>query len=305
MIAGMTELNYNHLRYLWAVVREGGVSAASRALHVSQPTVSAQLRAFERSVGEPLFHRTGHKLVLTDAGRVVHRYAQEIFSLGGELEAWLAGRAPSTLPGRLRVGIADVVPKLIAHHVLQPALELDGGAVALSCFEGKPSALFAQLATYELDAVISDVPVEPQHNVRAFNHLLGESGVTFFAHPDDAPRLRAGFPHSLGEAACLLPTASTAVRRELDRWFASQDVRPRTAAEFEDSALLKVFGAEGLGAFAAPSVIEADVKEQYGVHVIGRIPEVRERFYVVTVERRVQNHAVAALVKAARERLFD
>lgn len=302
----MAELNYNHLRYLWAVVREGGVSAASRALHVSQPTVSAQLRALEKSVGEPLFHRTGRKLVLTDAGRVVFRYAQEIFSLGEELEGWLAGREPTFLPGRLRVGIADVVPKLVAHHILAPAVDLGGTEeVALSCFEGKPAALFAQLATYELDAVISDVPVEPQHNVRAFNHLLGESGITFFAHPEDAPGLRKGFPGSLGDAACLLPTVNTAIRRDLDRWFASQEIRPRTVAEFEDSALLKVFGAEGLGAFTAPSVIEADVKEQYGVDAIGRIDEVRERFYVVTVERRVQNHAVAALVKAARERLFD
>ena len=300
----MAELNYNHLRYLWAVVREGGVSAASRALHVSQPTVSAQLRALERTVGEPLFHRTGRSLVLTETGRVVFRYAQEIFSLGSELEGWIDGRSSETVAGRLRVGIADVVPKLVAHHVLQPALVAGGDEIALTCFEGKPPALFAQLATYELDAVISDVPVEPQHNVRAFNHLLGESGLTFFAHPEDAPRLRRGFPQSLSDAACLLPTPNTAVRRDLDRWFASQDIRPRTAAEFEDSALLKVFGADGLGAFTAPTVIEADVKQQYGVHVIGRIEDVRERFYVVTVERRVQNDAVAALVEAARKRLF-
>lgn len=301
----MADLNYHHLRYLWAVVREGGVSAASRALHVSQPTISAQLRALERNLGESLFHRGGRKLVLTDTGRVVFRYAQEIFALGAELEAYVAGREPSGVHARLRVGIADVVPKLVAHHILEPALALEGGEVDLTCFEGKPATLFAQLATYELDAVISDVPLGPQHNVRAFNHLLGESGLTWFAHPEDAPALRKGFPGSLADAACLLPTVNTAVRRDLDRWFTSLDIRPRTVAEFEDSALLKVFGADGIGAFAAPTVIEDDILAQYGVEAIGRISDVRERFYVVSVERRVQNAAVAAIVEAARERLFD
>lgn len=303
MLIAMAELNYNHLRYLWAVVQEGGVSAASRALHVSQPTVSAQVRQLEQSVGEPLFHRKGRGLVLTEAGRVVYRYAQEIFSLGTELEGWIAGRESESVQGRLRVGLADVVPKLIAHRILEPVLAQPD--VALTCFEGKPPTLFSQLATYELDAVISDVPVEPQHNVRAFNHLLGESGQTFFAQPEDAARLRPGFPQSLDEAPCLLPTTSTVVRRDLDRWFASQQIRPRAVAAFEDSALLKVFGARGVGFFAAPTVIEKDVRAQYGVHVIGRVDEVRERFYVVSVERRVQNPAVAVLVAAARQGLFD
>ena len=300
----MHELNYHHLRYLWAVVREGGVSAASRALGVSQPTVSAQLRKLEAQVGAPLFHRTGRSLVLTDRGRVVYRYAQEIFSLGAELEAYLAGRPATVQVGRLRVGIADVVPKLVAHHILRPAVDADAG-LHLTCFEGKPAALFAQLSTYALDAVISDVPVGPQHNVRAFNHLLGESGVTFFAAPEHARALRASFPRSLAEAPCLLPTGNTAVRRDLDRWFVAKEIRPRVLAEFEDSALLKVFGQDGLGVFAAPTIIERDVKQQYGVEAIGRIDDVRERFYVVSVERRVRNEGVAAIVEAARDRLFE
>ena len=300
----MSELNYNHLRYLWAVVREGGVSAASRALRVSQPTVSAQLRKLEEASGEPLFHRGGRTLVLTETGRVVYRYAEEIFSLGSELESVLAGR-PATLQGRLRVGVADVVPKLIAHRILQPALRPTSTDLHLACFEGKPAALFAQLATYALDAVISDVPVGPQHNIRAFNHLLGESGLTFFAPRADAAALRRRFPQSLTGARCLLPTANTAVRRELDRWFVAQGIQPEVVAEFEDSALLKVFGQDGHGVFAAPTVIESDVRVQCQARIIGRTDEVRERFYVVSVERRVRNEAVSALVESARRDLFD
>ena len=300
----MTDLNYNHLRYLWAVVREGGVSAASRALHVSQPTVSAQLRKLEAASREPLFHRGGRGLVLTETGRLVYRYAEEIFGLGDELEEVLAGR-PATLQGRLRVGIADVVPKLIAHRILAPALRASSRDMHLTCYEGKPSALFAELATLGLDAVISDVPVGPQHHVRAFNHLLGESGLTFFACGPRAVPWAQGFPEGLRGAPVLLPTAGTAVRRDLDRWFAAHDLQPEIVAEFEDSALLKVFGRDGLGVFTAPTVIEDDVRAQYDATVLGRTDEVRERFYVVSIERRVRNEGVAALVQSARRDLFD
>ncbi|MDJ0521062.1 MAG: transcriptional activator NhaR [Planctomycetota bacterium] len=300
----MVELNFNHLRYLWAVVREGGVSAASRALNVSQPTVSAQLRKLEAAAGEPLFHRSGRSLVLTDTGRLVYRYAEEIFDLGSELEGVLAGR-PASIQGRLRVGLADVVPKLIAHRILRPAIPDAGSDVHLACFEGKPRELFAQLATYALDAVISDVPVEPQHNIRAFNHLLGESGVTFFACGPLAAELRPAFPESLHQAPALMPTPNTAIRRELDRWYTAKGMQPDVVGEFEDSALQKVFGHDGLGVFTAPSVIEAEVIQQYGAEVIGRTDEVRERFYVISVERRVRNEAVAAIVESARRDLFD
>lgn len=299
----MRDLNYHHLRYVWAVEREGGVSAAARALHVSQPTVSAQLRKLETDLGTPLFHREGRRLVLTETGRLVYRYAEQIFGLGAELEARLAG-TPAPLVSRLRVGIADVIPKLVAHEILRPML-VTGEAVHLTCFEGKPQGLFAQLVTQELDAVISDEPVAAHHHVRAFNHLLGECGVAFYAEAPLAGRLRADFPASLSGAPCYLPTPGTALRHNLDRWFDANDLHPQIEAEFEDSALLKVFGAGGRGIFAAPTIIEEQVCRQYGVERIGRTDDVRERFYVITMERRVRSEAIAALVDSARRTLFD
>jgi LysR family transcriptional activator of nhaA len=299
----MLELNYHHLRYVWAVEREGGVTAAARALHVAQPTVSAQLRTLEADIGTPLFHREGRRLVLTETGRLVYRYAEQIFGLGAELEAHLAGK-PAAVAPRLRVGIADVIPKLVAHEILKPVLRATE-ALQLTCFEGKPQGLFAQLITHDLDAVISDEPVAPHHHVRAFNHLLGECGVAFYAQAPLARRLRPGFPGSLSDAPCYLPTPGTALRRNLDRWLDAHDLHPRIRAEFEDSALLKVFGAAGGGIFAAPTVIEKQVCRQYGVERVGRTEDVRERFYVVTIERRVRSEAVAALVDSARRTLFD
>ena len=303
MIWLMPELNYHHLRYLWAVEREGGVSAAARALHVAQPTVSAQLRTLEADVGTALFHRDGRRLVLTETGRHVYRYAEQIFGLGAELEAWLDGKPASAAP-RLRVGTADVIPKLVAHEILKPVREADPG-LHLTCVEGKPAQLFTDLATHALDAVICDEPIEAHHHVRAFNHLLGACGVAFFAAPALAAELRPGFPASLSGAPCYLPTPSTALRRSLDRWFSENHIQPQVQAEFEDSALLKVFGAEGGAVFAAPTVIEAKVVQQYGVACIGRTDQVRERFFAITIERRVRSEAIAALVDSARRTLFD
>jgi len=297
------DLNYHHLRYVWAVEREGGVTAAARAMRVAQPTVSAQLRKFETNIGTPLFDREGRRLVLTETGRLVYRYAEQIFGLGAELEARLAG-TEAAVASRMRVGVADVIPKLVVHEILKPMLAA-GEAIHLTCFEGKPQGLFAQLVTHELDAVISDEPVAPHHHVRAFNHLLGECGVAFYAEPLLARRLRPGFPDSLSDAPCYLPTPGTALRRRLDRWFGAHDLHPRIEAEFEDSALLKVFGAVGGGIFAAPTVIEEQVCRQFGVERIGRTDDVRERFYVITIERRVRSEAVAALVDSARRTLFD
>ena len=298
----MEWLNYHHLLYFWVVACHGSVTRAAAELRLAQPTVSTQLRTLEEVLGEKLFARTGRRLVLTDVGRLVFRYADEIFGLGRELLETVKGR-PTGQPMRLTVGIADAVPKLIAYRLLRPALT-GAEPVRIICREDKPDRLLAQLAAHGLDLVLSDAPIGPTTKVRAFNHLLGECGVTFFATPALARTCRRGFPRSLGGAPMLLPTDNTALRRSLDDWFESEDIRPRVASEFEDSALLMAFGQAGMGLFPAPSAIERQVRSQYGVVVVGRLDTVRERFYAISGERRLKHPAVVAISEAARQRVF-
>ena len=298
----MEGLNYHHLLYFWVVACHGSVTRAAAELRLAQSTVSTQLRTLEEVLGEKLFARTGRRLVLTDVGRLVFRYADEIFGLGRELLETVKGR-PTGQPMRLTVGIADAVPKLIAYRLLGPALT-GAEPVRIICREDKPDRLLAQLAAHGLDLVLSDAPIGPTTKVRAFNHLLGECGVTFFATPALARTCRRGFPRSLGGAPMLLPTDNTALRRSLDDWFVSEDIRPRVASEFEDSALLMAFGQAGMGLFPAPSAIERQVRSQYGVVVVGRLDTVRERFYAISGERRLKHPAVVAISEAARQRVF-
>jgi LysR family transcriptional activator of nhaA len=295
-------LNYHHLLYFYTVAREGSVTRASEALRLAQPTLSGQIRKLEEALDEKLFERRGRGLVLTEMGEVVYRYAEEIFSLGRELMDTLHGR-PTGRPARLLVGITDVVPKLVCHRLLEAVFTLEE-PVKLVLREGKTDALLADLATQAFDMVIADTPLPPHLRVRAFNHPLGECGVTFFAVPELAARHRRGFPRSLDGAPMLLPTENTALRRSLDQWFESVAVRPRVVAEIEDSALLKVFGQHGRGIFAAPENIAAEIRRQHGVRAVGTASEVRERFYAITVERRIKHPAVAAITEAARTQLF-
>jgi len=298
----MEFLNYHHLRYFWVVAREGGLARASAELRLAQSTVSGQIHSLEHTLGEKLFVRSGRRLVLTEVGRVVYRYADEIFSLGRELQDAVKGR-PVGRPLTLVVGIADVVPKLVARRLLEPALKLPE-PVRLVCREDKPDRLLAELATHNLDIVIADAPVGPSIRVRAFNHLLGECGVVFFATAELASRYRRGFPESLDGAPLLLPTENTTLRRSLDQWFTARGIRPEVVSEFEDSALLKVFGQTGMGIFPASSVIADQVRDQYRVRVVGRLDEVRERFYAISVERRIEHPAVVAIGKEARQKTF-
>jgi len=295
-------LNYHHLLYFWVVAREGGLVPAGKVLRLSHPTLSAQIHALEGELGEQLFIKQGRRLALTEMGRVVYRYADEIFTLGREMLDTLQGRS-SARGLRLDVGIADVVPKLIVRQLLQPALALAEPA-RLICHEDKYEKLLASLALHELDIVISDAPVPPGGSVRAFHHLLGETGISFFGSKPLAARHKRGFPHSLDGAPMLLPLENLTLRRLLNQWFERVGIRPRVVAEFEDSALLQVFGGDGVGVFAAPSVVEAQVIEQYGVQLIGRTDQVRERFYAISVERRLKNPAVVAICDAARHELF-
>ena len=298
----MNWLNYHHLLYFHTVAREGSVVRAAQLLHLTQPTVSGQIKTLEDALGERLFDRVGRRLVLTDVGRLVYRYAEEIFSLGRELMDVLNDR-PSGRPFRLVVGVADVMPKLVVQRLLEPALALPEG-VHLVCREDKTDRLLAALALHELDVVLSDSPMAPGLGVKAFSHLLGESGVTFLARKPLAGKLARQFPASLDQAPMLLPTENTALRRSLDAWFDAQGITPRVGAEFEDSALLKVFGEQGLGVFPVPSVVEAEVCRQHGVAVVGRATGLVERFYAISLEKKLKHPAVVAISDGARRDLF-
>lgn len=298
----MDWINYHHLRYFWVVAREGGLVRAGQVLRLSHPTLSAQIHALEARLGERLFVKSGRRLQLTETGRIVFRYADEIFSLGGEMLDAIAGRATGQ-PVRLDVGVADPVTKLVVQRLLQPALSLPGG-VRIVCREDSHERLLADLALHALDIVIADAPVPAGSPIRAFNHLLGESGVTFFGGRALARRHRARFPGSLDGAPFLLPLEHLPLRRALNQWFDRQGIRPSVVAEIEDSALLKAFGAAGHGLFAAPTVVEAEVVHQHGVQVVGRTDQVRERYYAISVERRLRNPAVVAITDRAREDLF-
>jgi len=296
-------LNYHHLLYFWTVAREGSVSAACEQLNLAQPTISAQLRMLEKSLGVELFDRSRRRMELTETGRVVYRFADDIFTLGRDLIDTVQGR-PSGRPLRLQVGIADVVPKLVAYRILTPAL-VNPESVEIICSEGKPDQLLAQLSIHELDVVISDAPIGSIVSIRGFNHLLGECGVTVFAAPKMAQKYRRRFPQSVAGAPWLVPTSGTVLRRALDHWFSAQEINPWIAGQFEDSALKKIFGQQGMGLFVGPTVIEREICEQYKVRVVGRIDEIREQFYAISMERKIRHPGVLALTESARQEMFS
>lgn len=297
----MTPLNYGHLRYFHAVAHEGSVTAAAEALHVSQPSVSVQIRKLERALGHDLFDRSGRSLTLTPEGKVVLQYADEIFRLGRELEE----TAHSRLEGRpvhLSVGLAATIPNLVALHMLDPAFGLDE-PVRMVVREKRTDRLLADLATHELDLVLADMPIPPTVSVEAFNHPLGDSHVEIFGPPLLAHRVRDDFPRSLDGEPFLLPAEGYALRRSLDSWFADHDIHPRILAEVEDSDLINVLGEAGAGLFAAPAIIADDIRVRYAVEWVGRAEGVKESFYAITADRRIKHPAVVAITEAIRTEL--
>lgn len=296
-------LNYHHLRYFWMVARQGTIARACRLLHLTQPTISGQLRQLEKDLGHKLFDKVGRNLTLTDVGQLVFRYADEIFSLGHELESALHGRLPDRQL-RLVVGTVPTLPKTVVYRLLEPALHLPE-PVHIIYDEGKPDYLLAQLAVHALDVVLSDVPATPLVKVRAFNHLLGECGVSFMGSASLAARYRRRFPRSLDGAPLLLPGENSALRRALDQWFEAEGIQPQVRGEFTDSAVLKVFGSIGRGLFATPTIVEEEVRRQYRVRVVGRVEAIRERFYAISVEKKIRHPAVIAITNAARHKLFS
>ncbi len=299
----MDWLNYHHLLYFWTVAREHSVSKAAVSLHVAQPTVSAQLRALERSLGQKLFDRQGRHLVLTAEGEKVFRYAEEIFSLGRELLQSVKGE-PQHSPRRFRVGVSDALPKLTTYRLLEPALAMQP-SFRLHVRIDKIERLLGELAVHAIDLVVADAPMMPSLRVRAYSHLLGETTVSIFGTADLARSVRRGFPKSLHGAPMLLQTTNTAVRQSLDQWFDVHQIEPMVVGEVEDMAMLQTLGEHGLGLFAAPTVVRREVCRRYKVAWVGEVERVRERFYGISVERRITHPAVRLIADQAKRRLFS
>jgi LysR family transcriptional activator of nhaA len=298
----MQWLNYHHLLYFWVVAKEGSLGAAGKLLRLSSPTLSGQIHKLEDALDAKLFQRRGRRLELTEVGRIAFRYADEIFGLGRELRDVLEGR-PADRPHRLVVGIADVVPKLLLRKLLAPALDAPQ-PLRLICREDRFDRLLADLAAHELDVVIADAPVPPGAAVRAYNHALGQSDVTIVGPPEMARRLRRGMPRSLDGAPLLLPLEGSSLRRQIDAWLGGLGVTPRVVAEAEDSALLHVFAGDGMGLVFVPSVIAATVRRHHRLAEVGRVASIKERYWAISVERRLVHPAVLAIRDTARDEVF-
>jgi len=296
----MEWLNYNHLHYFWVVAREGGIVRASEELLVSQPTISNQLKELEKALGHRLFDRVGRGLRLTAEGRLAFSYADEIFSLAQQMRNALDHQSAGTAL-KVAVGVLDVIPKPVARQLLAPALALEQ-TVRLICREDKSDRLLADLAARRTDMVLSDAPIGTAVQVEGFNHLLSESGVSFFATPELAERYRRGFPKSLSGAPVLLPTDHTQVRRSLNQWFDARRIHPIVAGEFDDSALMFWFGRSGTGVVPAPTLMEKDIEREMGLELVGRVRDVRERFYAITLEEEPTHPAVVAICNAVKRK---
>lgn len=297
----MRHLNYSHLQYFWTVANEGSIARAAELLHITPQTISGQLKLLDEAVGESLFQRAGRGLVLTDTGTLVKQYADDIFALGGELAQVVRGRQAASQV--LNVGIVHSIAKLISYRVLQPVVAADSG-MRLSCVEGDLDELLADLAVHRLDLVLSDRRMPVNTSVKAYNHTLGDSAIALFSKPSAIRRYKANFPQSLDGAPMLMPGRGSAMRRELDDWFEQVGIEPRVVAEFEDSALLKMFGAGDAGVFPAPAAIAPEIERMYSARVIGMAEGVRETYLAISPERRLKNPAVLSIIERAREQLF-
>ncbi len=298
----ITNLNYKHLRYFWIVAKEGSITRACEILHLTPQTISGQLSLLEQNLGIKLFSKSGRNLEITEDGLKVFKYADEIFQLGTELEDTIHRNSMGPAPMFL-TGIADAVPKLIAYRILEPALKLTE-PVRLVCHEEKIENLLADLAIHKLDLVLADAPISPKLSIRAFNHLLGECGTTFFASKSLLKKTKTTFPKILNELPLLMPTRNSAMSNDLDAWLDHHLIRANVSAEFDDSALMKVFGQAGAGIFIAPTTIEKEVIRQHQVKIIGRAEDLLYRFYAISVDRRLKHPAVIAISETARNEIF-
>ncbi len=299
----MRHLNYNHLLYFWTVAREGSIAKAADVLCLAPQTISGQLKVLEDVLGNPLFHRVGRRLALSETGHIVKQYADEIFSLGAELTQRMKNPEPGA-PSVLNIGIVNSIAKLITYRIIRPALELED-ELRVVCLEGDVNKLLADLAVHKLDLLVSDRPLPPGLSVKAYNHVLGESGVGFFSCARGAASLRRKFPQSIADTGLLLPVRSNPLRQRLDDWFEQIAIRPRVIAEFDDSALMKAFAAAPDTMFPAPLAIESNLKQTYGARLIGAVDGVVETYYAISPERKIKHPAVLAITQVARTQLLQ
>jgi LysR family transcriptional activator of nhaA len=296
-------MNYKHLMYFWVTAKAGGVMRAGEQLHTTPHTLSGQIKLLEDWLGRKLFKKAGRNLELTEDGRLALGYADQIFTLGAELETAVRSAREGRQVLEFKVGVADSVTKSIAYRLLEPALSI-AEPVRLICSEGKFSDLLAQLALNRLDLVIADEPMSRRLSVRAFNHPLGGTAMSFFCTPALKSQLQGDFPQCLNSQPMLIQGYQASVRQQLEGWLTRHGVVPRIVGEFDDGALMTAFGREGRGVFIAPSVMEAETMQQFGVEVIGRSEELREEFFAVSVEKRITHPCVMAITDAARGALF-
>jgi LysR family transcriptional regulator, transcriptional activator of nhaA len=296
-------MNFKHLHYFWVAARAGGVVRAGEQLHTTPQTLSGQIKLLEERLGRRLFRKNGRKLELTDDGRVALGYADEIFHLGSALEAAMREKREGPRVLEFRVGVADAVPKTMAYRLLEPALNMPG-AVRVICGEGKLPELLGQLALHKLDLVLADEPLSSRVSVKAFNHELGTSSISFFCAPRLAATLQGDFPACLTGAPMLIPGQASSVRQQFEAWLTRQALFPRIVGEFDDGALTGAFGREGRGVFMAPTVLDAEVMAQFGAVKIGQTDELVEEFFAISVERRITHPCVVAITDGARGRLF-
>jgi LysR family transcriptional activator of nhaA len=300
----MEWLNYHHLLYFWSVAKHGTVTKACEEFRLAQPTISGQIRLLEQMLGEKLFVRAGRRLALTEMGHVVFRYAEDIFATGQELINTVKGQGKNGTPSRLVVGIVNAVPKPLSILLLQSALKLDR-PTHLICREDNLHKLLTDLTMHRVDLVIADSPAPPSVTVQAYNHPMGESGVTLFATPKLAAQYRRSFPKSLEGAPILLPTPDATLRRLMDQWFVHRELSPKIVGEFDDSLTLKTFGQDGYGIFPGATAVEKEICRQYRVQVVGRLDSLKQHYYAITVQRRLTHPAVLAIVHAARRDLLN
>jgi LysR family transcriptional activator of nhaA len=297
-------VNFKHLHYFWAAANAGGIVRAGEQLHVTPQTLSTQIKLLEDRLGCRLFRKSGRRLELTEEGRTALHYAEQIFTLGGELETALQSARDGQRTLDFRVGIADSVPKAIAYRLLEPALSAQA-QVRLICHEGTLVDLLAQLSVHRIELVIADEAMSKRTSVKAFNHALGTTAMSFYAAPALRRSLKGPFPKCLDGAPMLIQGASSAIRQRLDLWLTERGLRPRLIGEFDDAALMKAFGAEGRGVFMSPTVLDAETCSQYGVKLVGRTSELVEEFFAISAERRITHPCVAAITQAARGRFLD
>lgn len=295
-------INYKHLRYFWMVAKEGSIAKASKQLFLTPQTISGQLTLLEEQLGTSLFKRVGRNLQLTEEGKVVQSYANDIFSLGNELQEVLKNQT-GNLRQPLIAGIANSIPKSIAYHLLEPSLSLDE-PVQLICREDNLTMLLTELAAHKLDIVISDRPLPETISVKCFNHRLGKCGMTFFGTSNLVKTAKEGFPACLDTMPILLPGSASSIKNKLLHWFERNDIAPEIVAEFDDGALMKAFGKKGAGIFAAPSATAEEVKDAYNVEILGETNDITESFYAISIERKIKHPGVVAILNEAREHLF-